>query len=1455
MKRIFQNAILSLLVLSTLSVVAAVADPAAEITTHGAAMRSAADVPRIAAAKYFQSYATGIKPLVQAMTSALGDKNADVRYYAVRGLAEIGPSARDAVPALIPVLNDISESVRTGAVEALGEIGIASDEVVCGVVFLLQDPSVSVRARAAITLGKFGPAADIHRPALTDMLTDPNVDVGINAALALALTGEPTPDAARLYALALTRDGAMRKVAANALKKIGAPSVEALLALMNDAKDRDVRREAATMLGKLGDVARPAVPALVATLTDPDLDLQNRAAQTLIELDAAPVEASMPLIRLMKDSSEFRVKALLSFEKMNEHATVLPLALMQSKDDVYARREAMRILTRLAPRFKQNPDALLIGLSDADETVRIMTLEALAKSGCAAKPLIAPLSAAMVDTSHDVKNQAVRLLATFHDDPGAVVALAVARLNSKSATVKSESGKAVLAAGAHALPALSVLRAALKSDDTYAREWAVQALINIGPAASDAIPELIESLIRFKTNRAEVAKALGAIGAKAVDPVLTLLTATDPAIRGSAALALGYIGEPALSKVKPRIDDPNPDTAEAAVNALASMAPASAPAIPDLIRVAMSKVIKVQYAAGIALGKMGPLATPALIEELKKPDETVRSVAAITLGYTGKKSVPMLIDALRAEHDPVTISALIYSLARVGPAASESIPAILEIAGRPFQPKDRAAIWSNCASALATIGAARETSVPVLFGMLSAEDKPAHYYASAALRSLGSDDLRVPPLTDALKNGAAAYVGQALRPFGRPGMLQLVAEMEAGTPEIRDAAARAFAYLAPDCVPFLVKTLDDNPASPASAIGVILAIGEVRAVEIERRSVKTVTAKSQEELQKALDACTPSLQKRIQNGTPDEAVAALWALGKRDGIGLEGVVKKFAECSPDLHSRAMPTLSYYDVKGQGRALVPALPILLKDCGIGSVAIRKQKAAWLENAGYYAESAPALADALEDPIITIRTVASAGLKALGAEARGCVPKLVHLLDEGAPNSALCASAALTSIGSPAAPKLFDAINIGIPKFRATAFAILATMKLNAHVGVADLAADDRDDVSVNALRLLGALKEGARPAEAKVRALLARDNDLVFQASVQTLAKMGVNTFAALAPLTENPNADLALRAIKGLQGVLPNDAGTVIEFVKKGMKNENPEVRAALILLLPGKATGTAASMPLMAAALKDPSYMVRVNVAVWLFDNAPFRPDLGIPLLLIGIKDPYVTVNTVSSRALIQMGEKSKAMVPELQKMLAEPALATRTSAARVLIKIGVDDPLAQLIYNESNIAAKVEEYQAKQEQYFEEHFTQENVHHFAAAFLDTWGEAGKEYASKVDADGTFNLTGYRLKVLSRQTARAEGGAKDYVKTGVLVNGHALLAWPAQPGVSGRIAYMSGPDGALYQRAVKADDAPKYAEYAAAFDPGPDWQKTFTPVKNAVRPIPRSYYKDNSQKAEQMEF
>lgn len=85
----------------------------------------------------------------------------------------------------------------------------------------------------------------------------------------------------------------------------------------------------------------------------------------------------------------------------------------------------------------------------------------------------------------------------------------------------------------------------------------------------------------------------------------------------------------------------------------------------------------------------------------------------------------------------------------------------------------------------------------------------------------------------------------------------------------------------------------------------------------------------------------------------------------------------------------------------------------------------------------------------------------------------------------------------------------------------------------------------------------------------------------------------------------------------------------------------------------------------------------------------------------------------------------------------------------------------------------------------------------------------------------------GYLYRILTAQGAGAPGGAMDYMVNGNMVAGHALLATPAEYGVTGVFSFMVSENGIILQ-ADLGDDTAEVAAATNAYEPGPDW----APVK-----------------------
>ena len=89
----------------------------------------------------------------------------------------------------------------------------------------------------------------------------------------------------------------------------------------------------------------------------------------------------------------------------------------------------------------------------------------------------------------------------------------------------------------------------------------------------------------------------------------------------------------------------------------------------------------------------------------------------------------------------------------------------------------------------------------------------------------------------------------------------------------------------------------------------------------------------------------------------------------------------------------------------------------------------------------------------------------------------------------------------------------------------------------------------------------------------------------------------------------------------------------------------------------------------------------------------------------------------------------------------------------------------------------------------------------------------------------------GYYYRMLYAQGANASGGARDYFKDGLLTEGFALVAWPADYGSSGVMTFVVNQDGVVFQKDL-GDDTAAAVESITTFDPDSSWTAIVPPAE-----------------------
>jgi hypothetical protein len=101
----------------------------------------------------------------------------------------------------------------------------------------------------------------------------------------------------------------------------------------------------------------------------------------------------------------------------------------------------------------------------------------------------------------------------------------------------------------------------------------------------------------------------------------------------------------------------------------------------------------------------------------------------------------------------------------------------------------------------------------------------------------------------------------------------------------------------------------------------------------------------------------------------------------------------------------------------------------------------------------------------------------------------------------------------------------------------------------------------------------------------------------------------------------------------------------------------------------------------------------------------------------------------------------------------------------------------------------------------------------------------AGEGYKKEKAGSGkAAPYHGYYYKVLKRQGKNAPGGAYSYVINGNMIGGYALVAYPAQYGVSGVMTFIVNQRGAVYQKDL-GRNTEKLAGAMTTYNPDRTWK------------------------------
>jgi HEAT repeat protein len=238
---------------------------------------------------------------VPDLITALKDKNVTVRRSAAVSLGQIHADPQQTIPALLAAIKAGGDGyVRSHSVDSIGDFGPEAESAIPDLANLLKDKALARHAVAALM--HVGPAA---LPTFEQALSSPDMQMRTVAMSALASMGDKARgQAPKIVPMLKDKDPAVRIAAAEVLWRISGrteDTIPVLIAEVTNRKQWGIRGSAIIILGKMGPVAKAAVPVLTGALKDEYEDIRATAADALGEMGPEAKSAVPELKVALKD--------------------------------------------------------------------------------------------------------------------------------------------------------------------------------------------------------------------------------------------------------------------------------------------------------------------------------------------------------------------------------------------------------------------------------------------------------------------------------------------------------------------------------------------------------------------------------------------------------------------------------------------------------------------------------------------------------------------------------------------------------------------------------------------------------------------------------------------------------------------------------------------------------------------------------------------------------------------------------------------------------------------------------------------------------------------------------------------------------------------------------------------------------------------------------------------------
>ncbi len=349
------------------------------------------DVRRLAARQLSHLAGPTMKAAVEPLRKALGEPDAEVRYFVKTALGRIGPTAVAALPDLLGEFAKADIKERKQLLLVIAQVGKEKPEALEVMLTAIRDPDPDVRANAVSRLSMWSALPASAAPVLLGFLrtvtnntwstqsavnaltriTDPPQEVidelrsrvTKNPQIAGGLVGKLGPQASmalpELIAAFQPGDWNVMIGIAQALGKHGGEGITALVRALDHGSDEGINRfrnAAAGGLKVAGTAALPVLPDLIARIRRPiEPIVRARLIDAIAAMGPGAASAIPDLIALLsglpfQNRSHTVLGALRAFgPAVVPFVPQLAELLRQPPQELWAHHSIVRLLTSLVP--------------------------------------------------------------------------------------------------------------------------------------------------------------------------------------------------------------------------------------------------------------------------------------------------------------------------------------------------------------------------------------------------------------------------------------------------------------------------------------------------------------------------------------------------------------------------------------------------------------------------------------------------------------------------------------------------------------------------------------------------------------------------------------------------------------------------------------------------------------------------------------------------------------------------------------------------------------------------------------------------------------------------------------------------------------------------------------------------------------------------------------------------